>query len=148
MNFIRAASLRVGDVVHIPNNGEWTQTTGKITSIIKGDITGLLTVYLEKGLSFRIFPSGQVPFVIIGNTPNNQNEEQNEEQNMKPLGELDKSQLKLLKESLMLQFDKTIDEERFNPSRTIEQLEEYNQKLNEWIKVNDLITRTIIYLKE
>jgi len=62
MNFVRAASLRVGNVVYIPNhNGQWIEATGVVTKIELGNITGMLTIYLEDGANFRAFPNSNVP---------------------------------------------------------------------------------------
>lgn len=156
MNYVRALDLRPGDIVYIPNStGQWSQNFDKITSIQHGELSRMLTVYLEEGLNFRVFPNGLVPLVNITKPYN-----MKEEQIMKPLGKLDKatatamvslfsySQLKLLKESLKNELDRIMEEERFHPSKTIEQLEEYNRRLNEWVKTNDTITRTMIYLGE
>lgn len=151
MNYLRGADLRVGDVVYIPNSiGQWSQTTDKITSIISGDLSGMLTLYLEKGLSFRVYPNTQVPFVPVAEQVKQKEKTPMDNTNTirdALVGIYTLRELQLLKRALSKQLDDLIDEERRRPSQTIEQLEEFNRRLHEWIKINAPISAAIIYLE-
>ena len=155
MNFLRAADLRVGDVVHIPNHiGQWSQVTDKITLIINGDLSGMLTLHLEKGLSFRVHPNGQVPFVNVAQ-PYNVKKETPVNTTVKDpkiirealVGIYTLSELQLLNRSLNKQLNDLVDEKKSRPSRTIEALEEFERKFDEWLKVSNTISAAIIYLE-
>jgi hypothetical protein len=154
MNFIRAASLRVGDVIYTPNHiGQWSQSSiDTITKIDKGVMSGMLTLHLSSGYDFKVHPESQVPFVTIGNVPKNQ-EEKTPMDNLKAMQDAlvaiyTLEELQLLREGLRKQLDDIMDGEKFRPSQTIEAMKEFNHKLNMWIKVNDPISAAIIYLKK